>query len=107
MGRAIRSNSASIEPPEVPTAAERPRRAYSYVRFSTPDQAKGASYERQIEMAQAYARERGLELAETTYKDLGVSAYRHRNAETGALRAFLDAVEHGDIPRGSYLLVES
>src|SRR5262249_16315684 len=67
----------------------------------------GASYERQIEMAQAYAGERGLQLAETTYKDLGVSAYRHRNAETGALRAFLDAVEHGDIPRGSYLLVES
>jgi DNA invertase Pin-like site-specific DNA recombinase len=81
--------------------------AYSYVRFSTPEQAKGASYERQMELAQAYARERGWELAETTYKDLGVSAYRHKNAETGALRAFLKAVEQGDVPRGSYLLVES
>jgi DNA invertase Pin-like site-specific DNA recombinase len=100
------SSSASIERPEAPTAAERPR-AYSYVRFSTPEQAKGASYERQIEMAQAYARERGLQLAETTYRDLGVSAYRHKNAETGALRAFLNTVEHGDVPPGSYLLVES
>src|SRR5262249_26972894 len=81
--------------------------AYSYVRFSTPEQAKGASYERQIQMAQKYARERGWQLAETTYKDLGVSAYRHKNAETGALRAFLNAVEQGDIPRGSFLLVES
>ena len=59
----MRSSSASIERLEAPTAAERPR-AYSYVRFSTPDQAKGASYERQFEMAQAYARERGLQLAE-------------------------------------------
>jgi DNA invertase Pin-like site-specific DNA recombinase len=81
--------------------------AYSYVRFSTPEQAKGASYERQIELAQAYAREHELELAGTTYKDLGVSAYRHKNAETGALRAFLNTVDHGDVPPGSYLLVES
>jgi DNA invertase Pin-like site-specific DNA recombinase len=87
-------------------AVERPR-AYSYVRFSTPEQAKGASYERQVEVAQAFARERGLELAATSYTDLGVSAYRHKNAETGALRAFLTAVELGDVPSGSYLLVES
>jgi DNA invertase Pin-like site-specific DNA recombinase len=95
------------ETPQAPQAAERLRLAFSYVRFSTPEQAKGASYERQIELAQAYARERGLQLADTTYKDLGVSAYRHKNAETGALRAFLKAVEQDDVPPGSYLLVES
>jgi DNA invertase Pin-like site-specific DNA recombinase/flagellar motility protein MotE (MotC chaperone) len=92
--------------PQVTQATATPL-AYSYVRFSTPEQAKGASYERQIELAQAYARDRGWELAETTYKDLGVSAYRHKNAETGALRAFLNAVEQGGVPPGSYLLVES
>lgn len=80
---------------------------YSYVRFSTPDQAKGRSYERQIELATTYAHERNLELAETTYKDLGVSAFRGRNAQTGALRTFLRAVEDGEIPSGSFLLVES
>src|SRR5262249_2171142 len=42
-----------------------------------------------------------------TFRDLGVSAFRGKNAQTGALRAFLDAVEQGDIPQGSYLLVES
>ena len=48
-----------------------------------------------------------FELAEDTYKDLGVSAFRSKNSKTGALRAFLKAVEEGDIPRGSFLLVES
>ncbi|KRB24980.1 hypothetical protein ASE08_02000 [Rhizobacter sp. Root16D2] len=38
---------------------------------------------------------------------MGVSAFKGQNAETGALRAFLRAVEDGHIPRGSYLLVES
>jgi DNA invertase Pin-like site-specific DNA recombinase len=81
--------------------------AYSYVRFSTPEQAKGASHERQVEMARAYAQKRGLQLADVTYKDLGVSAFKHRNAQTGALWAFLEAVKTGDIPSGSYLLVEA
>jgi DNA invertase Pin-like site-specific DNA recombinase len=88
------------------TTGERPK-AFSYVRFSTPEQAKGRSYERQIELAQAYARDHDLDLAETTYKDLGVSALRLKNAQTGALRAFLKAVENGEIPSGSFLLVES
>ena len=84
------------------TTGERPK-AFSYVRFSTPDQAKGSSYQRQSEAAQAFARERGLELAATTYNDLGVSAFRHKHAQTGALRAFLKAVEEGEIPSGSFL----
>src|SRR5262249_498119 len=32
---------------------------------------------------------------------------RSKNVKTGALRAFLDAVEGGVIPKGSFLLVES
>jgi DNA invertase Pin-like site-specific DNA recombinase len=89
------------------TGAKRAK-AYSYVRFSTPEQAKGHSYARQTEAAQAYARLHGLELdSELTFADLGVSAYKGRNAHTGALRAFLDAVQQGDIPEGSFLLVES
>jgi DNA invertase Pin-like site-specific DNA recombinase len=96
----------ALERSKATAAGERPL-AYSYVRFSTPEQAKGTSYDRQIDLAQAYAREKGWQLAETTYQDLGVSAFRHKNAQTGALRAFLKAVEDGDIPEGSHLLVES
>jgi DNA invertase Pin-like site-specific DNA recombinase len=83
-------------------------KAYSYVRWSTPEQGKGDSYRRQTEATREYARLHGLELDdELTFKDQGVSAFTGRNAKTGALRAFLDAVEQGVIAEGSYLLVES
>lgn len=83
-------------------------KAYSYLRFSSPEQMKGDSRRRQTHMAAEYVRRHGLELdTELTFQDLGVSAYRSKNARTGALRAFLDLVEEGIIPEGSYLLVES
>ena len=41
------------------------------------------------------------------YRDLGVSAFRSKNADKGALKAFLDRVESGVIEPGSYLIVES
>lgn len=59
-------------------------------------------------MAEEYAQRRGLTLDTTlTLHDTGVSAYRGRNAEYGKLRSFMDAVEVGDVPEGSYLLVEN
>src|SRR5215813_6027456 len=83
-------------------------KAYSYLRFSTPEQLKGDSYRRQTQMAADYARKHSLQLDQSlTFEDLGVSAFRSKNAKTGALRAFLDAVEAGVIPKGSHLLVES
>jgi DNA invertase Pin-like site-specific DNA recombinase len=82
--------------------------AYSYVRFSTPEQAKGDSFARQIGLARNYAERHGLTLDETlTFHDLGVSAFRGRNAETGRLGEFLEAVQGGLVPSGSFLLVES
>ena len=60
-------------------------KAYSYVRFSTPDQMKGNSFERQTAKAAEYASAHGLDLDTTlTFRDLGVSAYRSKNAETGS-----------------------
>ena len=83
-------------------------KAYSYLRFSTPEQRKGDSFKRQADLATDYAVRHGLELdASLTLHDLGVSAFRGRNAKTGALRSFLDAVHDGLIAEGSYLLVES
>ncbi|WP_162497488.1 recombinase family protein [Roseovarius dicentrarchi] len=40
-------------------------------------------------------------------QDLGVSAYKGDNATTGALSGFLKAVEAGQVPTGSVLLVEN
>jgi DNA invertase Pin-like site-specific DNA recombinase len=83
-------------------------KAYSYVRFSTPQQAAGASLQRQTEKAAKYALDHGLTLdTEMDMTDLGVSAFRGKNARAGALRSFLDAVEKGYVASGSYLLIEN
>jgi DNA invertase Pin-like site-specific DNA recombinase len=83
-------------------------RAYSYLRFSTPEQSKGDSFRRQTELSRDYAKRHGLELDESlTFRDLGVSAFRGKNAQEGALGVFLNAVETGKIRKGSYLLVEN
>jgi len=82
--------------------------AYSYLRFSTPDQAFGDSRRRQLALAENYAQQHDLLLDKgLNFRDLGVSAFRGRNAKQGGLRAFLDAVEHGLVPSNSHLLVES
>ena len=81
-------------------------RAFSYVRFSTPDQLKGDSLRRQLAASKAYAEAHGLEL-DDSLKDLGLSAFDGDNRTKGALATFLKKVESGAIPRGSVLLVES
>lgn len=84
-------------------------KAYSYIRFSTPEQQKGDSLRRQAEISAEYARVHGLELDEKlTFRDLGVSAFNSSNLRSGGqLRAFLDAIDQGIVLPGSYLLVES
>jgi DNA invertase Pin-like site-specific DNA recombinase len=82
--------------------------AYSYLRFSTPQQSAGDSRRRQSVMAEKYAQDHHLRLdLALSFRDLGVSAYRGQNAKEGALRAFLDAIEHNLVPPNSYLLIES
>lgn len=83
-------------------------KAYSYLRFSTPEQQQGDSFRRQTVLAAEYARQHGLDLdTELTFQDLGVSAFRGRNAETGRLADFLVAIDDGLVAPGSFLLVES
>jgi len=94
----VNLTSAQVSPP----------RAYSYLRFSTPEQLKGDSIRRQTTMAEEWCRRNGVELdTELTFRDLGVSAFRGKNVEAGELRAFRDAVEEGVIAQGSYLLLEN
>ncbi|MEM9277780.1 MAG: recombinase family protein [Pseudomonadota bacterium] len=87
--------------------AERPR-AYSYIRMSTDIQLKGDSLRRQLEASEKFAGEHNLELVEDfNLRDIGVSAFKGKNIVEGKLGTFIQAVENGDIDRGSYLLVES
>lgn len=83
-------------------------KAYSYLRFSTPEQMRGDSFRRQSTMTQQWAARNGVELDDKlTFQDLGVSAFRSANAETGKLAEFLEAVRAGMIEQGSFLLIES
>ncbi|OTW35033.1 recombinase family protein [Enterobacter kobei] len=85
-------------------------RLYSYIRYSSERQGKGSSIERQksyiAEMAKQIATEYDLEIFEE-YQDLGVSAYKGKNVQEGDLSDFIDQVESGLIPKGSFLLIES
>lgn len=82
--------------------------AYSYQRFSSSSQASGDSLARQSSLAKAYADRHGLQLDDAlTFRDLGVSGFRGRNAAHGELASFLEAVRVGRIAEGSFLLIES
>ncbi|WP_162604823.1 recombinase family protein [Geomonas ferrireducens] len=83
-------------------------KAYSYMRFSTPEQEKGDSKRRQIQQAEEYAAANGLDLDDKlTYRDYGVSAFRGANVEIGRLGQFMEAIRRKEVESGSYLLVES
>ncbi|UEP40314.1 recombinase family protein [Burkholderia sp. B21-005] len=82
--------------------------AYSYIRFSTPEQKKGDSLRRQKELSEQYANDHGLTLDTSLHlHDLGISAFDGSNVTRGALGGFLKAVDEGRVASGSYLLVES
>jgi len=82
---------------------------YPYVRFSSEAQSTGHSHERQVERIKEYASVNGYEVNDTlNLRDLGVSAFKGKNAEKGALSAFLQMIEDGTIPTDgtSYLCIE-
>lgn len=81
-------------------------KAYSYIRMSTLEQLKGDSVRRQQKATDDYILEMGLELTDIIH-DHGVSAFKGKNAEFGALSDFLQLAELGLIDAGSYLIVES
>lgn len=82
--------------------------AYSYIRMSTDVQLKGNSLLRQTELSKDYAAQHDLTLVDDfRLEDIGVSAFKGDNVSSGALSRFLEAVETGRIPKGSFLLVES
>jgi DNA invertase Pin-like site-specific DNA recombinase len=57
-------------------------------------------------MAQKYCEKHNLELDHSTYRDLGMSAFKRRNLEQGALARFIEAVASGKVAKGSYLVIE-
>lgn len=84
--------------------------AYSYMRFSTPDQRKGDSIRRQTAFLDAFVERNSLQLdTSLRFVDAGVSGHKglHRSSDKYALGYFLSLVKSGRIAPGSYLIVES
>jgi DNA invertase Pin-like site-specific DNA recombinase len=85
--------------------------AYSYFRFSKPEQATGDSVRRQTELRDAWLERNAVTLDTTlTLADKGVSGFTgdHRaNPDRHALAAFLELVKQKRIAAGSFLIVES
>ena len=82
---------------------------YSYIRFSTPDQIKGDSNRRQIDLARDWCNRKDFNLDESlTIQDEGKSAFKgaHLDKDSG-LGAFLQLCDDGVIERGSILIVEA
>jgi len=93
--------------PVVESIADEMKTAYSYVRFSTPQQALGDSLRRQVAAAEQFCKENGYALNRSlTLHDKGIRAFRGENIEIGRLGVFLGLVKAGTVKRGSALCVE-
>ena len=83
-------------------------KCFSYIRFSTPEQAKGRSRERQLEAARKFADEMRWELDESlSMFDPAMSGFHRENISKGELGVFLAAVKAGEIETPCALLVEN
>ena len=91
-------------------------KVYSYIRFSTPEQKKGTSIERQKEAGQRWIDENNVGkkeheryvLDKTLKIDEGTSAFSGKNLkESNPLGGFIAKVKAGKIPEGSLLIIEN
>ncbi|WP_294197416.1 recombinase family protein [uncultured Sphingomonas sp.] len=79
--------------------------AVIYIRWSSSEQGKGSSLERQREDCREHAARHGWNVVEELI-DEGVSAFKGRHADVGALGRFVASVEGGRYPDGVVLLTE-
>ncbi|MFM5127751.1 recombinase family protein [Aeromonas veronii] len=79
--------------------------AFSYIRFSSKEQASGDSFARQMEASRDWCKQRGIELSEKNYADLGISAFREKTR--ASLADMLEAIQLGSIRGGDYIILEN
>jgi DNA invertase Pin-like site-specific DNA recombinase len=83
--------------------------AYSYLRFSSPQQWTGDSVRRQTHDRENWLKAHpDVELDKSlVMTDAGRSAFRRKNWDTYALARFVEHIKSGRVKPGSYLLVEN
>lgn len=79
--------------------------AVAYARWSSLEQGKGSTLERQLQVVERYCAQRGLEILERV-TDEGSSAYAGTNVQTGNLGKIISRVEAGELPRDITIVVE-
>lgn len=79
--------------------------AILYVRWSSAEQSRGSSRERQIELCREHAKKKGWRIIDTMV-DEGVSAFTGKNRSSGKLAQFVADVEADRFPDGVVLLTE-
>ena len=86
------------------------KKAISYVRYSSGSQSEGDSIRRQTEATEEWCAENDAILLDT-YEDLGISAFKGKNVERGALGSILDVakgnVADANLPDDVYLICEN
>lgn len=81
--------------------------AFSYIRFSSAKQAHGDSLKRQADMVGKWlVRHPDYVLSNLSFQDLGKSGFSGAHLEN-AFGRLLAAIESGDIPSGSTILIEA
>jgi DNA invertase Pin-like site-specific DNA recombinase len=83
--------------------------AYSYLRWSSPQQASGDTVRRQTANREAWLAANPHAKLDTSLvmTDAGRSAFRRKGWDTYALARFVECIKAGTIEAGSYLLVEN
>ena len=82
------------------------KKAYSYIRYSSPQQAKGDSFRRQLATTQSFCEKNGYELDTelSVYQELGVSGF---SGDQENLKRLINDCETGKVEKGSLLIVEN
>jgi DNA invertase Pin-like site-specific DNA recombinase len=81
-------------------------KAYSYIRWSTPQQTGNDSLTRQIKSTEEFCKMKGWNLDKELKVDAGVSSYGGDNVRKGALGEFINAVDCGLIKTPCVLILE-
>lgn len=79
---------------------------YAYARWSSLEQTKGSTLERQLENCREYIDRAGWSMTSDPIVDRGRSAYTGANLTTGELGKFADNFRTGNIPSPATLVVE-
>jgi DNA invertase Pin-like site-specific DNA recombinase len=79
---------------------------YAYARWSSLEQTKGSTLERQLENCLAYIEGIGWTLTGEAIVDRGRSAYTGANISSGNLGKFAESIRNGSIPTPATLVVE-